>query len=352
MTRKRWSLLILISILVLTPLSITLFVVSACSRPGTAAPPAAFQIPTDGHRFAFSPNSTLLAVDQQGKVGVYSLGEQILLKSAIKMPDSLIWSLAFTLDSSRLLVSCGGKLHEFDVATERLIRSVEVPGHSVSYFTLCPVNEKVTAVIDHHYSKPVDEAEKDLHSVIAFDLANPTAYKRLITNRIANIPAVRFSRDGQLAIGCDIDAGTLKVWKTANWSLEFLRPATRSHAFAFHPTGDIIGWNDANKDRCYAWSIKDNRPVSDWSTAESIHDMEFLSNGDVAYVSHHYVFTKPLGALLTVRDAKGKIRATHRLTDGGSAYFAMSPDGRYAAAGEHGRVKLWRWNDLVPAEKD
>src|ERR1051326_4035294 len=351
MTRRCWTWIVLISIFVLMPLTAGLFVASVCSRPGVSAPPPLLEVKCPRYSvFAFSPDSRLVAIDRSDRVEVYDLEERHAPMAVVWTPNWIILSLSFTPDSRNLLIESDGKILEFDATTGGTVGTIEIPGRYVEFVSCSATAERAVAIVDNDRSKPFNEAERGTESALGFNLREPATYQTLFTCNARGTRPIKFSRDGRLAVGCDLTSLTLKIWDTSNWSVKFERPAEGCRAFSLDSDARFVAWTNEFDRRCFVWSLEENRQLEEWKTGATIRSLEFHSSGDLVYVENHSVFMQPLGGLLVVRDSHGQTKARCRLTDGRFNSMALSRDGRFIGASGDGGVRIWRWEDLAKAK--
>jgi WD40 repeat protein len=351
MSRRRLKQVITVSIIVLVLICAGLYFKFPTFRPGTPAPPPFFQRPAANCVIAFSPDSNRFAFTDDKKVFLCSLAEDIEVRELCAAPEGPIYSIAFTPEAKRLIVSSSG-LDIYDIEDGKWLQSSAIRGRRIELFSLCPRSDMVVARVTSQYAPAGQAPVNQQDTLEAFDFNNPDARTQLIQSRF--ISPVRFSRDGRQAMAFDWDASVIKVWNTSDWSTERDIPIRSAKAFAFgHDCAGIaVGESDGDQStQCIEWSLSEDRLLRRWQVSGDIWDMEFHPSGDLITVCKHYLLSVTTATTLSLWYSDGQCRSRLRIHDSFIQAFTLSPDGRFVATAGHDKdgqyVKVWRWEQLA-----
>jgi len=339
---KRVAVFLLLSLL---PITACLFFFP-CTRLGPPAPPPFFEHVASNGPIAFSPDSKWLAFTQDKRVLLCRLADHPAVEELTEVPESTIMSLAFSGDSTRLIVGSGA-LSEYDIATRKLIRNIEIRDHAISNFWLCPHSEKIVATL----SKKTTNYTTSLES---FDLNNPEHRTRLHPN-LNQISDVKFSKDGQFVAAAD-GGNLIYVWNTTDWSVHRQIPSRPYGKLALHWSAPTIAVAEGEDHRSsvHIWSMAEVKHLARWKTQGNLRGLEYHKDGDLITLNQHYFFTLPQGCSLGVWDVQGRRKSWLGVHNSFAYHLALSNDGEFVATlGNDGptgwRVKVWRWEHLVSA---
>lgn len=340
MARRRRLMFVLIATAALLPLSCFLFIVAICSRPGTPAPaPIYDRLITKSSDVAFSPDSRLLTFTDEDNVFVVTVANEPMARRVCGTPDGIIWSITFTKDSDRLLISASEKIHIVGISDGK--NQQPIPMKDLEAASASPTNDQVAGAI-HFYELVGENHSLGMTAVDVFTLTNYSKPTRLVANPVVWQHPCKWSVVGRRLLTAGVTQGVLKVWNTADWTVlsEFSTP--RVHSFCFGSDSNTVIW--CGYDLCTVWSLTENRSISQWKSGSgSVTDVVSRPSGDV-------LIAKRYGTLMCWSQS-GKQKWEKRLCDGRLLSFALSPNGQNVAimhqekAGS-GFIKIWRWSDL------
>jgi WD40 repeat protein len=344
--------------------------VSGCSerltQPSEAPiPPPEVDVESPSHSrlpMAFSADSVWFYYVSQGKLISYNLQTKDV--SSVPLPAqhpsiALAATKLFRADTIRA-GTFEDKLFVADVGEGKVSDWVELtPGRwKPNWVAASPAGDAVTLVTDYEERVPNGHTVGGQRLEI-FDSRTPNERRELLTNKVHQFYPPKFSADGRFFVLPDAENNTVNIWQASSGQLIRAIPCgLYPPGYALSADGSLVAFG-GHDEQCHLWSVGEGRQISTWQVPAPIECIEFHSGGTLIVGCNHphphpFALHHASKATLWVRDGTtGKVRVIRAFDEGYLHGLMISPDGRYlAAVGEPftqpERVRLWRWDQLVP----